>query len=608
MAAFLDKVNVPTALDANTRLCLDHVHQTSADFMQLNVSMAKEMVPKEKIEVNMETFARCSPLPTPCMGRASMRSRGFFVPYRTVYQGFTDMITNAVHVPSTTSENSFIPTVVPTVDNYALVHAFTAYDYSTAIDPSSQSAWEAAMLSDNMVWTSSTSMDAYDVYVATRDANDDLAYVNWNFTKKGQQAIKLLESLGYKVLWQDFKSDEDSGYCNPIYSAMPLLCLCKVVTDYYWPTQYRNLQIYDRLVSLTKQDVSDNITLDADAVHDILAWASYVMYDSDAWVSTFDNPMAPTNGNYSSFSFFDASIANGLSNLNTQIVTAANGTPYMRQALSTNVNIGSQYIHDMLKGLTDYVKRNQLASDSFSRYLSHYGKALTAEKLNRSIYLGCFTQDVQVGDVMSTADTSSSGGDVLGSYAGKAMSAGSGDFSYASDEYGMFLILTSIVPASGYFQGVDRLNCCHTTLFDFYQGEMDNLGCSAVSSSEIYCPQTWEIAYAGLDTHIWGWLPRYYEYKSATGMDRLTGNFRLNTINGSTPLTPANFNAANAWHLFRTFDNSDFSSSDSITHDVNFIRGFNDFGQYKRIFEDVSPAAPDNFILTPLASMVTFSP
>jgi len=87
MASYLDKAQVNTAITDNTKLDLGHQHITTSDFMQLNMSYLHEMVPGEKIDVNMESFARLNPMPVPTFGRASMRHRAYFVPFRTIFRG-----------------------------------------------------------------------------------------------------------------------------------------------------------------------------------------------------------------------------------------------------------------------------------------------------------------------------------------------------------------------------------------------------------------------------------------------------------------------------------------------------------------------------------------
>lgn len=187
--------------------------------------------------------------------------------------------------------------------------------------------------------------------------------------------------------------------------------------------------------------------------------------------------------------------------------------------------------------------------------------------MNRSVYLGAHMQDIQIGDIMSTADSE---GAQLGAYAGKGVSYGNGHFEYDTDEYGLFIVLTSLVPAVGYFQGVDR-NVRHISKLDFWTPEFDSLGSQGVSSMELYVPEHYSAAYAGLHNHVFGYLPTYYEYKVKN--DKVTGNFRLNSINGSDPLTPAEFNAANSWYLMRVFDNEDFDSTADIVHGPSFLNG-----------------------------------
>lgn len=75
------------------------------------------MVPGEKIDVSMESFARLNPLPVPTFGRASMRNRAYFVPFRTIFRGWNDYITDAPHVWSDGKTPTALLQTVPTVCN-----------------------------------------------------------------------------------------------------------------------------------------------------------------------------------------------------------------------------------------------------------------------------------------------------------------------------------------------------------------------------------------------------------------------------------------------------------------------------------------------------------
>lgn len=194
MASFMEKMQVNTAITDNTKLDLGHQHISTLDFMELQPSMTKEMVPGEKLDVKMESFARLNPLPVPTFGRASMRHRAFFVPYRTIMKSWNDFITDSVHIPSTVSSASAIVSSVPTVTNAVLCAAFTNYAYPTAVSLSDDNAYEAAMASDYFIFPVLTTSptDSHDIEVT-----DGSSTAPYNFTTKGRQAYKVLLSLGY---------------------------------------------------------------------------------------------------------------------------------------------------------------------------------------------------------------------------------------------------------------------------------------------------------------------------------------------------------------------------------------------------------------------------
>ena len=123
MASFLDKIQVNTAIENRTKLDLGCDHITTANFMQYNVAWCKELVPKEKISVNMETFTRLNPMPVPTFGRAKINNRAFFVPFRTIFPAWNDFITDARHAYADNVMREV--STVPLVSNASLVGMFT---------------------------------------------------------------------------------------------------------------------------------------------------------------------------------------------------------------------------------------------------------------------------------------------------------------------------------------------------------------------------------------------------------------------------------------------------------------------------------------------------
>lgn len=105
-------------------------------------------------------------------------------------------------------------------------------------------------------------------------------------------------------------------------------------------------------------------------------------------------------------------------------------------------------------------------------------------------------------------------------------------------------------------------------------------------------------------SQIFGFVPRYATYKAPTCMDRLTGNFRVPSLNSGF------LNTGNTWHLMRTFDGlTDFNQDwSNVVHSPDFISGGADFSQYKRLFYEDGPDSPDNFTIIHNFEIAEYAP
>ena len=614
MAAYLDKERINTAIDGGCKLDLSHVHITTADFMQLQPIYAKEMVPGEKLDVNVETFSRMNPLPVPTFGRGNIKNRAYFVPFRTIFRGWNDFITDAPHTPSdgNTASAGANLSRVPILSNYNLIQALTNVQYvcATGINYSSVGRWSYGAVA-------AVSPNVPDFVLKKSDNTT----VNMRFTDVGRDIMKVLESLGYKINWNE---NDDS-----IYSALPLMAFAKVYMDWYFPSAYTSTVEYQYVMLKLNQDTGTaGVSLDKVDIGRMLQMV-YTCYDSDYFVSAWDNPVAPNDAQYTTFSVPDITVVtptsfygnssgfyapyssntNNITNLGVTTGSNTYGTPTTSMKVMSSgtggVRLGmsiSQYQHTALTKLTDYMKRHQLAgSRAMDRYLARFGKALKADQLNRSVYLGCQTVPLQFGDVMSNAATEQG---YIGEYAGKGIAYDDkGSFTCSTDEFGMFIIVSTITPATGYYQGVDR-SVKHIYHLDYWTPEFDGLGTQPITADELYVTYAGDSSLAdpALRETIFGFTPRYAEYK--VGRDQVTGNFRVPSLH----VTPLSNNGSASWHLMRSFDDTDFATYDSsgnaiysvdnIKHNVNFVYARGDNDQYNRIFVDASSyGVPDNFVV-----------
>lgn len=566
MASFLDKIKVKTAVEDRTKLDLGSDHITTGSWFQYNVAYNKELVPRETIDVRMESLTRMLPLVRPTFGRANMNNRAFFVPYRVIWEGWNDFITDAPHVPYNTGSitgNVAINTSVPTISNAALITLFRTSGFGVQ-DPAGSNTDN-----DFVIGLPSGSTSQVTGVTGTE---------YWDFTNRGRQAYKILLSLGYNVCWD--ASD------TTVYSALPLLAIAKVYVDWYWPSAYQDMGPLAIIKALFKiSNVNTNVSISGGDLATLFTYMNYVCYDSDYFTAAWENPTGPNLGNYTAIQIRsidngnDASQAIGVGTSATTGPQRAGGSTTIARfnaggiaPASTLVGNISQYVIDSLKKLTDYMKRHQLVgAKAVDRYLARFGVQLH-ETQDRSFYLGSHKVPIQIGDVTSQGFGTGSG-EVLGAYAGKGMGYGDGHWNYETNEYGQFIIISTIIPAAGYYQGIDR-NVMHTSKLDFWTPEFDSLGAQAISKSELYLSRigTDVLGQSGMQTGVFGFTPRYAEYK--VGHDRLTGDFRINNAN----------TGEDAWTLMRNIDGR-FNTQASVVVSEDFLFGERDWAQFNRIFQ-----------------------
>ena len=531
-----NKMQMPTAITSYSNQNLNGSHATTANIMELNVATAMELVPHQSINVSQRTFTRANPMPVPTFGDCYIHNRAFFVPFRTIMPEWNEFITD-----TSANSSSGLPVLVsstPLLPNSELVKYFEVNSEGSATL-------------------------AYDINIIQETGIAEPR----KLTPRGARALKILTALGYAV---DFnKRNEDANY-----SALNILALAKVYLDWYYPSVYITDYEASQVQILFEKKTSSlgaPYSLTYVDLDNIFLMIERVCYDADYFTSAWDNPVAPTSLTYSSISINDVTDPNSPPALETD----PNGTPRIKSTYNL-----TQYGDDALHALTDYMKRHQMSGARvLDRYLARFGVTLDSAILDRSIYLGSHTGMVDFGNVTSTAN---SDGTPLGGYAGIGVGGSDGAFTYKSDEYGLFIILSSIVTRGGYYQGCDRMTM-HTSKLDFYTPEFDNLGVQALATRELYVPldaveqyadgtnilNAPAVDYNGL---VFGFVPRYAEYKR--GRDILSGDYRLGSRNSGK----------DAWYLYR--DLTPYFKSLGVAnakHSVDFLQSA-DADQYGRIF------------------------
>lgn len=570
-----DKARVPVALEHHSKLDLSHDHITTTNFMDLQPVMYRHMIPSEKLSVNCQAFARLAPMAVPTYGRCRLNLRAFFVPFRTVMPNFTEFVEDTVSSSfgGLDKPNTGIVTKTPFFTNNDLLGCFingTIVIGGSTIRLSSE------------VSNYNPNTDVYDFCLNSGNPT------YYKFTYIGRKFYKILRSLGYSMIPNTADQSE--------YSALALLAYLRVYFDWYSLSAYMDTASYQMFQSwFTYNHPTIPLQLDNIALQNIARFVWRVCYDGDYFTAAWDSPVAPNDGLYSMFTFPDITFpTTGPQTLNIA-TSSVNGSPLLLQGVNTQSTVATQFSIDTLKALTNYMKRHQLVgARAIDRYLADYGINLPADKLNRSTYLGVSSMDIQVGDVMSHADTSTNGESNLGDYAGQGYIKGGKTFEFQTSEFGLFVIMSSILPSGGYTQGIDRNNL-HLTKDQFYLAPFDNLGVQVITKGELYISKNYNFADAGQYDSTFGYTPRYAEYK--VGRDQLTGDLSLDSV----------MSGGDSWHLMRMFDDDYWNGDiDNLQHNIQFCLG-DDADQYSRIFNSTD-AELDKFYMIFHFNEVAYAP
>lgn len=539
----LSQTRVAQAMQSRSKLDVSSTHVTTGSWFRPQVVYYRHMIGKEHLKGSAAITARVAPMAVPTYGRARINLRHFFVPYRVIFPNWNEFIVDTI---ASSQNRSSLVAVPPIVKNNILLTCLIGDGY--AVDGTE---------------------DNHDIIYSS----DGVASSYASFTDKGRWTYSLLRSLGYGVNF--------NGTDNTSYNALGLLAYAKVFFDWYSNSAYMDSNTYLKLDQLFHyNDPQTGLSLSSNDCALLFDFAYRVCYDSanDYITSAWDNPVSPNSGLSSLFALTDVTLATNNDYLPTSIgqVNTNNsfGTPNMVSSNSKDT-IGTTYLHQALKSMTDYVKRHQLSGARVvDRALTQLGVQLDSAKLNRSIYIGYDSVDLQISDIMSTANTSNTDVSNLGDYAGRGFAAGRKEFDFDTDEYGVFLSVMSILPQGGYYQGIDRNNMALTKL-DFFNSDFDNLGVQAIAKKEVYMSRSGLFGSKDQYNEVFGYCPRYAHLK--VGRNFVSGDF----------LFPSIFAGGDSWHLFRKFTDGSFSNNiGNVVHSLAFTRG-DDGDTYNRIFEYV---------------------
>lgn len=157
-----------------------------------------------------------------------------------------------------------------------------------------------------------------------------------------------------------------------------------------------------------------------------------------------------------------------------------------------------------------YLELNARAGTRYTEFLkAHFGVTSDDANIQRSIFLGGGKSAVSISEVLQTSATESEPTG-LGTMAGHGIGTGtSHSFSRSFKENGFIIGIMSVMPDTGYMQGLHKLWRKNMPL-SFLTPLLAQIGEQPIQTSELYFT-----GLAETDDDVFGYEPRYAEYRTA---------------------------------------------------------------------------------------------
>lgn len=231
--------------------------------------------------------------------------------------------------------------------------------------------------------------------------------------------------------------------------------------------------------------------------------------------------------------------------------------------------------------LQEWLEKNARGGARYiEQILSHFGVTSSDARLQRPEYLGGGKAPTVISEVLSTVNNAEDS-QPLGNMGGHAISIGrTNGFNKRFEEHGYIIGIMSVLPRTGYQQGVPR-HFLRQTKLDFAWPEFAHLGEQEVFNSELYLDQD-----AANHRSTFGYQSRYAEYKFMPS--RSAGDFK---------------SSLQYWHMNRIFTappvlNESFIKSNP-TERIFAVEGEDLHHLYCQIYHNVSALRPLPYFGTP---------
>ena len=445
---------------------------------------------ESKLTVNAGMLVRLAPLVAPMMHRVNVFTHYFFVPNRLVWNQWEDFITKGV---DGTDAPAFPTLKLPSTVDTANGHRF---------------------FGDSSLWD----------YLGLPSLNQ---IGNATFQTQSPNGVKA--PAGYEV------------------SALPFRDYLLIYNEYY----------RDQNLTSEIEFSRDGGSIEAITTNPLLmlrrrAWEKDYFTSALPWVQRGPEVTVPVSGAGGSMDvelkskaadqYFVSSsdsrptgkleLVNGVLFANHESSGTSVGAYLSPNNFQVNVDEMGVSINDLRtsNALQRWFERNARSGSRYiEQILSHFGVRSSDARLQRPQFLGGGRVPVSVSEVLQTSSTDETSPQA--NMAGHGISASvNHGFTRYFEEHGYIIGIMSVMPRTGYQQGVPR-DFRKFDNMDFYFPEFAHLGEQEIKNEELYLNQ-----YDADNSGTFGYTPRYAEYKYS--LNEAHGDFRGNMA---------------FWHLNRIF-------------------------------------------------------
>lgn len=493
----------------------------------------RHIVPGTSLDIKGYFGARFMPMQAPIMSHCDIKTWGFFIPYRLIWDDYKEFFTQK------TKNGDDASPIMPRTDFSGLS------DTDVQIDPLEvQDQIRIGTLSDYLdlphcPFEDGTEEDEMFADILTRlpnaEALEPRAYQLLYNTFFRDQNIDDAVQFGTDSYIYDFRSERAVSE----WSALHKIRKYKYAKDYFTSALPTPSMVEDE-VNLPVDEIvrmSDNVDLNDDRT-----FTKYRTNQTLPAPSDNDTYLSPSHDYPQSSNIYDLTGNNG-DGLSASTIEP-NG--------SLQIDVGTmreftytkmiwQYLLDKARGGSVYYR--DFVKTMFNTRVPDYRAEIPE-------YSGGNSQPVIISEVLQTSETNET---AQGNMSGRGTSVGGAHhYYYKASEHGIFMVVGVVMPRASYMSGLPKRHFMFDP-FDHYLPQFDHVGDEPIYRKEL--------SYMDPDVNeeVFGYAPRYSVYKSTT--DRVHGTLRnslaywtmARDFNGRTPVLSPQFLVAEDEVIDRPF-------------------------------------------------------